>query len=67
MHEIPANDSKGEPAHHHADVRYLFSTTGAVDLSLQDEEVSGYVWRSPDAIEDERLRSRVIAAVPSGA
>ncbi|MEV3870837.1 NUDIX domain-containing protein [Streptomyces sp. NPDC049906] len=63
VHDIPANDAKGEPAHQHADVRYLFRTTGPVAVTLQEEEVSGVAWRSPDALADEVLRDRVAAAV----
>ncbi|KPI09447.1 NUDIX hydrolase [Actinobacteria bacterium OK074] len=63
VHEIPASESKGEPAHQHADVRYLFGTTGPVEVELQEEEVSGFVWRSPGTLTDERLRNRVLSAL----
>ncbi|MDH2393828.1 NUDIX domain-containing protein [Streptomyces sp. HNM0663] len=63
VHDIPANDAKGEPAHQHADVRYLFGTKGPVDVTLQHEEVSASEWRSPDALADETLRNRVLAAI----
>ncbi|MFJ8730299.1 NUDIX hydrolase [Streptomyces bauhiniae] len=63
VHDIPANDAKGEPAHQHADVRYLFRTTGPVEVTLQEEEVSGWEWRSPDTLVDATLRQRVLAAI----
>lgn len=63
VHDIPANDAKGEPAHQHADVRYLFRTTGPVDVTLQEEEVSGSEWRSPNTLTDETLRNRALAAI----
>ncbi|NED11544.1 NUDIX hydrolase [Streptomyces sp. SID9124] len=63
VHPIPANDSKGEGAHWHADFRYLFRTSGDQAVKLQEEEVSGYAWRSVDAIADEVLCSRVAAAL----
>ncbi|MFE9372485.1 NUDIX hydrolase [Streptomyces sp. NPDC006711] len=63
VHPIPANDSKGEAAHWHADFRYLFRTTGAQTVKLQEEEVSGYAWRSLDTIADGTLRVRVAAAL----
>ncbi|MFE7462192.1 NUDIX hydrolase [Streptomyces sp. NPDC057554] len=63
VHDIPANDAKGEPAHQHADVRYLFQAAGPVDVTLQEEEVSGSEWRSPDTLTDETLRRRVQAAI----
>ncbi|MFH8368162.1 NUDIX hydrolase [Streptomyces sp. NPDC018031] len=63
VHDIPANEAKGEPAHQHADVRYLFATTGPVEVRLQEEEVSASEWRSPDTLADETLRTRVLAAL----
>jgi 8-oxo-dGTP pyrophosphatase MutT (NUDIX family) len=43
IHDIPANDGKGEPAHKHFDVRFLFKTT-EIRPSLQLEEVSEMRW-----------------------
>lgn len=63
VHDIPANEAKGEPAHRHADVRYLFRTTGHVEVTLQEEEVSEWEWRSPNALADATLRQRVLAAI----
>lgn len=63
VHPIPANDSKGEGAHWHADFRYVFRATGDQEVTLQEEEVSGYAWRSVDTIADETLRARVSAAL----
>ncbi|MFI5864247.1 NUDIX hydrolase [Streptomyces sp. NPDC051546] len=63
VHPIPANDGKGEEAHWHADFRYVFRTTGDQAVTLQEEEVSGYAWRSVDTIADETLRARVSAAL----
>ncbi|MFF7383598.1 NUDIX domain-containing protein [Streptomyces griseoluteus] len=63
VHDIPANDAEGEPAHQHADVRYLFRTAGPVEVTLQEEEVSGWEWRSPDTLADATLRRRVLTAI----
>ncbi|MFQ6142666.1 NUDIX hydrolase [Streptomyces seoulensis] len=63
VHLIPANDSKGEGAHWHADFRYVFRATGDQGVTLQEEEVSGYAWRSVDTIADETLRARVGAVL----
>ncbi|MFF2850212.1 NUDIX hydrolase [Streptomyces sp. NPDC058001] len=63
VHDIPANDTKGEPAHQHADMRYLFATTGPVNVTLQEEEVSASEWRNPDTLTDETLRDRVRTAI----
>jgi 8-oxo-dGTP pyrophosphatase MutT (NUDIX family) len=43
IHDIPANDAKGEPLHQHFDVRFLFRTSELVP-ALQLEEVSGMKW-----------------------
>ncbi|WP_328788778.1 NUDIX hydrolase [Streptomyces sp. NBC_00273] len=63
LHPIPANDAKGEGDHWHADVRYLLRASGDQAVTLQEEEVSGYAWRSVDTITDETLRTRVAAAL----
>ncbi|MEV6120803.1 NUDIX domain-containing protein [Streptomyces sp. NPDC052077] len=63
VHDIPANGAKGEPAHQHADVRWLFRTSGPVGVTLQAEEVSAAEWRAPDALVDGTLRKRVLSAV----
>ncbi|MFF1411645.1 NUDIX hydrolase [Streptomyces sp. NPDC058289] len=63
VHPIPANDSKGEDAHWHADFRYVFRATGNQTVTLQEEEVSGYAWRGVDTLADETLRARVAAAL----
>ena len=43
IHDIPANDGKGEPAHQHFDVLFLFKTN-EIEPSLQLEEVSEMKW-----------------------
>ncbi|WP_330240056.1 NUDIX hydrolase [Streptomyces sp. NBC_00525] len=63
VHDIPANDTKGEPAHLHADVRWLFGTSGPVEVTLQAEEVSASEWRGPETLADETLRNRVLSAL----
>ena len=60
---MPANDSKGEPAHQHFDFRYLFRLEGGQEVTLQEDEVSGYAWRGVDTIADETLRARVLASL----
>jgi 8-oxo-dGTP pyrophosphatase MutT (NUDIX family) len=62
VHPIPANPAKGEPAHQHYDVRYLFRTEGADVTALQAEEVTGCVWRPADTLTAEPLRGRLLAA-----
>jgi 8-oxo-dGTP pyrophosphatase MutT (NUDIX family) len=44
LHTIPANSTKGEPEHWHADFRFAF-WAGDLQVSLQYEEVIGWKWR----------------------
>ncbi len=44
VHPIPARG--GEPAHHHFDVRYLFTTEGAIDLAAAEDPERPMEWRS---------------------
>src|SRR5690606_20593122 len=46
IHDIPVNPAKKEPAHRHADLRYLFRAVRA-EVDIQPEEVSDYAWRAP--------------------
>lgn len=59
VHPIPANHAKDEPAHRHADFRFLFRTAATGIGRLQAEEVTGAAWRDVAALRDERLRRRV--------
>lgn len=61
VHNIPANDGKGEPEHLHFDFRYLFRTT-ADTVELQEEEVTASSWQFADMLTAEPLRTRVMAA-----
>jgi 8-oxo-dGTP pyrophosphatase MutT (NUDIX family) len=63
VHEIPASDAKGEPAHFHADFRFAFRLDRSADVQLQEEEVSAYAWRPAEDIADETLRGRVTATL----
>ncbi|MEV0301540.1 NUDIX hydrolase [Streptomyces prasinus] len=63
LHPIPANDAKGEPAHFHADFRFLFRLDRDADVELQEEEVSGYAWRAATEIADSTLRDRVLTSL----
>ncbi|MFD7615580.1 NUDIX domain-containing protein [Streptomyces sp. NPDC059802] len=61
VHTIAARPDKGEPAHVHYDVRYLFRVRGPVALTLQTEEVGAAQWRPPSDLGDPVLRARVLA------
>jgi 8-oxo-dGTP pyrophosphatase MutT (NUDIX family) len=63
VHTIPVNPAKGEPEHLHIDVRFLIKTSSTDLVTLQEEEVIGYVWRPVEGIADEVLRARVLAAL----
>ncbi|WP_328485958.1 NUDIX hydrolase [Streptomyces zaomyceticus] len=64
VHDIAANPSKGEPAHRHYDVRYVFNLVGEEPpaIMLQDEEVSGAQWLPQPEVTSPTLRAKLLAA-----
>ncbi|MBF8192748.1 NUDIX domain-containing protein [Nonomuraea sp. K274] len=54
IHDIPANPKKAEPAHRHADLRFVFRTRYP-RVEVQVEEISAYAWRSPMDLHTPRL------------
>lgn len=63
VHRIEPRPAKGEPAHAHFDVRYLFRTRGTAEVTLQAEEVAGAEWCGPSQLGDPVLRSRVLTTL----
>ncbi|MFJ3169253.1 NUDIX hydrolase [Streptomyces roseus] len=63
-HGIDASPSKGEPAHRHYDVRYVFYLVGEEPpaIALQDEEVSGVQWLPQPEVTSPTLRAKLLAA-----
>ncbi|MFD4970456.1 NUDIX domain-containing protein [Streptomyces sp. NPDC058424] len=63
VHGIDASPAKGEPAHEHYDFRFAFHL--AADrppaVALQDEEVSGAVWRPFAEVDSPTLRAKLVA------
>ncbi|SHN75819.1 NUDIX hydrolase [Cryptosporangium aurantiacum] len=60
VHLIPANPDKGELAHHHYDLRYLYRTrTGALTVVLDPDEVSGHRWMPVGNVQPAHLPTRV--------
>ncbi|MGW1158883.1 NUDIX hydrolase [Streptomyces sp. NPDC002519] len=68
VHDIDANPAKGEPAHQHYDVRYVFylMPDRAPVLKLQDEEVSGARWLGFSDVRSPTLRAKLLAAKAQG-
>ncbi|WP_324608995.1 NUDIX hydrolase [Streptomyces sp. NRRL F-5650] len=64
VHDIDASPSKGEPAHRHYDVRYVFYLSGEEPptIALQDEEVSGAQWLPQPEVTSPTLRAKLLAA-----
>ncbi|KIE25592.1 NUDIX hydrolase [Streptomyces sp. MUSC 125] len=64
VHDIAANLSKGEPAHRHYDVRYVFYLAGEEPpaIVLQDEEVSGAQWLPQPEVTSPTLRAKLLQA-----
>ncbi|WP_030230350.1 NUDIX hydrolase [Streptomyces sp. NRRL S-350] len=63
VHDIDASPSKGEPAHRHYDVRYVFYLVGEElpTIALQDEEVSGAQWLPQPEVTSPTLRAKLLA------
>ncbi|MEY9840513.1 NUDIX domain-containing protein [Streptacidiphilus sp. EB103A] len=60
VHDIAAAPAKGEPAHQHYDLRFVFYLTGGrPQLALQEEEVSGAVWLPFDQVSSPTLRAKL--------
>lgn len=51
IHEIPANDKKGEPAHCHYDIRYIMQMTGEQDAVISNESLALKWMTFDDAIK----------------
>lgn len=62
IHDIDANQGKGEPGHQHFDFRFLFRlhTTNEVEVMLQEEEVGGIEWRPVDKAASPSLREKLL-------
>ncbi|MEU3297682.1 NUDIX domain-containing protein [Streptomyces longwoodensis] len=64
VHDIDANPLKGEPAHRHYDVRYVFylADEEPPTIALQDEEVSCAQWLPQPEVTSPTLRAKFVAA-----
>lgn len=49
-HDVPGKPSRGEPAHIHHDLQYLFLADPALPLVAQIEEVHAAAWKPIDAL-----------------
>jgi 8-oxo-dGTP pyrophosphatase MutT (NUDIX family) len=69
VHEIPANDKRGEPVHYHFDFRYAFTLRRAAEITLQEEEVTGHAWfplQEAEPVVWERLCAAPLTRVLAG-
>lgn len=63
VHDIEADPAKGEPAHRHYDVRFVFCLVeGAADVMPRPEEVSGAEWRPFEEVTSPTLRAKLVAS-----
>ncbi|WP_037627696.1 NUDIX hydrolase [Streptomyces aureus] len=64
VHDVDANPVKGEPAHRHYDVRYVFYLAGEEPptITLQDEEVSDARWLAVEEVTSPTLRAKLLQA-----
>ncbi len=68
VYDIDANPAKGEPAHQHFDVRFMFylAAEERPALALQDEQVSGDQWLPYADVRSSTLRAKLLAAEAHG-
>lgn len=65
IHNIPANDKKGEPAHAHFDIRYIMQMTGTQNFQVSDESLALEWMTINDAMDkcDESLQRFIGKAI----
>lgn len=64
VHAVPANDSKGETEHYHADFRYVVELVDQGAVDLQADEVTDWRWIDPDQLDNPRLTERLAGLHP---
>ncbi|MFF8414633.1 NUDIX domain-containing protein [Streptomyces omiyaensis] len=63
VHDIAARPSKGEPAHRHYDVRFVFRLApDAPEPVLRNEGATGAGWLAQDEVRSPTLRAKLSAA-----
>lgn len=50
IHAIPANPRKGEPNHHHIDIRYLVAANSEDTVTINEQECHGYEWPTLESL-----------------
>ncbi|MFJ4003850.1 NUDIX domain-containing protein [Streptomyces sp. NPDC090023] len=67
VHAIDPAPARGEAAHWHFDVRFVFYLAdGAPDLALQAEEVTGSAWLPFDEVSSPTLREKLAGSALDG-
>lgn len=68
VHDIDADPAKGEPAHQHYDLRYVFYLADQEPpaITLQDEEVSSAQWLPQPEVTSPTLRAKLLRAQLDG-
>lgn len=58
-HTVPANERRGEGAHRHYNLRYLFLYDGPEEVRIAPDESLGYRWYPLDDPYVRRLYERI--------
>ncbi|MER5893331.1 NUDIX domain-containing protein [Streptomyces sp. NPDC001876] len=67
VHTIDRDPARGEAAHWHYDVRFVFYLAdGAPELALQAEEVTGSAWLPFDEVSAPTLRAKLLGSALDG-
>lgn len=59
IHEIPNNPEKNEPAHWHADFRFVFRLDSLQKIIIQQEEVTDHAWMSLEEMQMHLLAKKL--------
>lgn len=65
-HDVPGKPARGEPAHIHHDLQYLFLADPALPLVAQEEEVHAAAWKPIAALDEiaPRAFARLASVAP---
>lgn len=67
LHDIPNNPGKNEPAHWHADFRFVFRLDSSQKITIQQEEVTDFAWLSLEEMPMPLLANKLNDLTKQGA
>lgn len=62
-HIIPYNEHRNLPEHYHFDIRYLFTTEKTENVSVDEDESSGYKWIDIDELAQDVNYGKIVTKI----